>query len=357
MATPYHGTDTRQDHDLRLEYYRALLTFLWVDLHDREFVRRGAVTCGYVEELLSFEVTGSPTVPRVVEGRFLACPQRCPEGPWRLAGPGWRVRHRAATPKAPLTWEERPRRLRGTAGAPHRNDTRAYYKDQYGHISNMTEPCTQKPLALSLEVRDYRYLHKRCCYCNLGLGGRAMESQTGGRLRVKVNRGGDGVRFVLEGPLAPRVDISLLAACANEALACAARNKCLERGLALTQPCFDTLVGHNALRDCASEGFGVARKHEQPLGGVIPTDLRLTFVPSEGREPALELRGDLADRIDHALLADCANTLLACADRNECLSQGLRVQASCLEAFNGHERDVQCLTRGLGLVDVSLGSA
>ena len=36
-----------------------------------------------------------------------ACPQRCPEGPWRLAGPGWRVRHRLATPKVPLTWELR----------------------------------------------------------------------------------------------------------------------------------------------------------------------------------------------------------------------------------------------------------
>ena len=33
--------------------------------------------------------------------------------------------HRVATPKAPLAWEGRPRRLRGTAGGTHRNDTRA----------------------------------------------------------------------------------------------------------------------------------------------------------------------------------------------------------------------------------------
>ena len=36
----------------------ALLTFLWVDFHDREFVRRGWVTCGYAVVVLSFEVTG-----------------------------------------------------------------------------------------------------------------------------------------------------------------------------------------------------------------------------------------------------------------------------------------------------------
>jgi hypothetical protein len=35
----------------------------------------------------------------------MACPQCCPEGPPRLA-----------TPQAPLTWEERPRRLRGVPG-------------------------------------------------------------------------------------------------------------------------------------------------------------------------------------------------------------------------------------------------
>jgi len=83
------------------------------------------MTCGYAAGVLPFEVAGPAAVPRVVEGRPLACPQRCPEGPWRLAGPGWRLRHRAATPKAPLTWEGRPRRLRGTAAGAHRNDTRA----------------------------------------------------------------------------------------------------------------------------------------------------------------------------------------------------------------------------------------
>ena len=46
----------------------------------------------------------------------MACPQCCPEGPPRLAGPGWRVAPSLATPQAPLTWEERPRRLRGVPG-------------------------------------------------------------------------------------------------------------------------------------------------------------------------------------------------------------------------------------------------
>ncbi len=86
----------------------------------------GALTCGYGRyAIICRGQLGSSGVPRVVEGRPLACPQSCPKGPWRLAGPGWRLRHRAATPKAPLTWEGRPRRLRGAAGGTHRNDTRA----------------------------------------------------------------------------------------------------------------------------------------------------------------------------------------------------------------------------------------
>ncbi len=39
------------------------------------------MTCGYAAGVLLFEVTGPAAVPRVVEGRPLACPQRCPEGP------------------------------------------------------------------------------------------------------------------------------------------------------------------------------------------------------------------------------------------------------------------------------------
>ena len=36
-------------------------------------------------------------------------------------------RHRVATPKAPLTWERRPRRLRSALEPTHGNDTRAQY--------------------------------------------------------------------------------------------------------------------------------------------------------------------------------------------------------------------------------------
>ena len=62
----------------------------------------------------------SPAVPRIAAGRPPVCPHLRLAGPWRLAGPGWRSRHRAATPKAPLTWEGRPRKLRGTVGPPGR---------------------------------------------------------------------------------------------------------------------------------------------------------------------------------------------------------------------------------------------
>ncbi len=48
------------------------------------------------------------------------CPHSGLAGPWRLAGPRRRLRHRAATPRAPLTCEGRPRKLRGTVGLPGR---------------------------------------------------------------------------------------------------------------------------------------------------------------------------------------------------------------------------------------------
>ncbi len=104
----------------------ALLTFPWVDSMVTMGFTLGPLACGYDWDLvICWGQRGSSGVPRVVEGRPLACPQSCPKGSWRLAGPGWRLRHRAATPKAPLTWEGRPRRLRGAAGGAHRNDTRA----------------------------------------------------------------------------------------------------------------------------------------------------------------------------------------------------------------------------------------
>jgi len=91
----------------------------------------GALSCGYVRDaIICLRLPGSSGVPRVMADRPLApgpwpARKRCPEGPWSLAGPEWRVRHRVATPTAPLTWEGRPRILRGTAGGTHRNDTRA----------------------------------------------------------------------------------------------------------------------------------------------------------------------------------------------------------------------------------------
>jgi hypothetical protein len=65
----------------------------------------------------------------------MACPQCCPEGPPRLAGPGWRLAPSLATPQAPLTWEERPRRLRGVPGHHPRNSRRAVGTDERGHLS------------------------------------------------------------------------------------------------------------------------------------------------------------------------------------------------------------------------------
>ncbi|MCA1671267.1 MAG: hypothetical protein LC799_03355 [Actinobacteria bacterium] len=53
----------------------------WVAVHDRKSVRMGAVAWDVSRRPSSFEVTGHLVVPRVMEGRPLACPQCCPEGP------------------------------------------------------------------------------------------------------------------------------------------------------------------------------------------------------------------------------------------------------------------------------------
>jgi hypothetical protein len=70
----------------------ALLTFPWVDSMITMGFTLGPLTCGYDWDLVICRgQRGSSWVPRVVEGSPLACPQSCPKGPWRLAGPGWRL--------------------------------------------------------------------------------------------------------------------------------------------------------------------------------------------------------------------------------------------------------------------------
>jgi hypothetical protein len=59
-------------------------------------------------------------MPRVVEGRACGLPVMLPGGAVEARGSRVpRERHRSATPKAPLTWEGRPRRLRGITAGTH----------------------------------------------------------------------------------------------------------------------------------------------------------------------------------------------------------------------------------------------
>ncbi len=84
--------------------FTTLLTFPWGGFRDHKLVRSRCVDqrirSGSDHLLRSAGLFGGAR--GAVEAR-------------RSRGPGWRVRHRAATPKAPLTWEGRPRRQPVTA--------------------------------------------------------------------------------------------------------------------------------------------------------------------------------------------------------------------------------------------------
>jgi hypothetical protein len=77
----------------------------------------------------------------VVEGRPPPARNAARKGPWRLAGPGWRVSGIAlATPEAPLTWEGRPRRLRAiTYSHPHAQHQSVLDADAVGRTLFMVE--------------------------------------------------------------------------------------------------------------------------------------------------------------------------------------------------------------------------
>jgi hypothetical protein len=85
-------------------------------------------------------------------------------------------------------------------------------------------------------------------------------SSKGDRTRVKVTQSDDGIQINLIGRRALKYDARLIEQCANAIVDCAETNACLDRGLQLTDKCFETLVAHDKKADCMTKGFGLSTR-------------------------------------------------------------------------------------------------
>lgn len=75
---------------------------------------------------------------------------------------------------------------------------------------------------------------------------------------VKSHRTSDGITVHLSGPLVSNLNHEVLAACAQDLMACAEKNACLQEGLRISSPCVETVARHQNAAHCLTEGFGVA---------------------------------------------------------------------------------------------------
>ena len=58
---------------------------------------------------------------------------------------------------------------------------------------------------------------------------------------------------------------------------------------------------------------------------------------------------DITIRGGSQLLGECINELLQCAETNDCLSDGLRFTAKCIETIAKHNERLKCASKGFGL--------
>lgn len=168
-------------------------------------------------------------------------------------------------------------------------------------------------------------------------------------VNIEAERSDEGIRFRIP---KGNIDAATLAACANAALACAEQNGCFDNGVALTEPCFNTLVAHDLLSGCMPSGLGFAQPTpERGATGELSVRARSLWAEVTDRQDVIELylRGEGARAVDHELLRACMSVLAACAQDNGCLSEGLRVTTPCVTNFASHEAEIQCLSRGVGL--------
>lgn len=76
--------------------------------------------------------------------------------------------------------------------------------------------------------------------------------------------------------------------------------------------------------------------------------LHAKLIPtSDGFE--LHLVGNRAGRVNGDLLAQCASSVFAHAERSGCLDDGLHLSSGCLESMVGHSLQSQCVSEGFGL--------
>ena len=62
----------------------------------------------------------------------------------------------------------------------------------------------------------------------------------------------------------------------------------------------------------------------------------------------IHISGPTVQRIDVKTLEGCVNALVACADRNACLSDGFKLTEKCAETLVVHNREAACVERSFG---------
>lgn len=62
----------------------------------------------------------------------------------------------------------------------------------------------------------------------------------------------------------------------------------------------------------------------------------------------LRLTGPNVAQYNAKLIEECANELFACADRNACLADGLKLTEACFTTLARHNEAIQCLPQGFG---------
>jgi len=151
---------------------------------------------------------------------------------------------------------------------------------------------------------------------------------------VRVNKGRDSCQVVLTGDIVRRIDARTLETCVSVVAACADQSHPGGQPFAFNDRCISTLAEHLVKDACAPRGFGLAP-------GVTVTcghdKLQVTF------------SGEVARKIDAAVLEGCAKALVACAEANHPLEERFSIDEKCLTTLMEHNVRAHCISQGFGL--------
>ena len=75
----------------------------------------------------------------------------------------------------------------------------------------------------------------------------------------------------------------------------------------------------------------------------------------KGDSLTLHFTGDRIQNVNAKLFEQCAGQLMACAAKNACLDEGLRITEPCFRVVADHDKKAECLPSGLGFAHAAGG--